>query len=122
MAWAAAQPGSGQAEMTLRSCGRLGGFEPDLRHRSNDLLVLLQLVRRTGAAALLPDLIEADDDPTVVLRTPREGRIEREVFGLQRPQSTSRPAVAAFTAVLDEVVSARAAAPPRGRGPARPGA
>src|SRR6478752_2460879 len=55
--WAACQPGTGHREMQIRACRRLGGFEPDLRYASNDFLILLELVRTTGACALLPDLV-----------------------------------------------------------------
>ena len=49
-AWAACQPGTGHREMQVRVCRRLGGFEPDLRHSSDDFLILLELVRTTGPA------------------------------------------------------------------------
>ena len=45
------------AELTIRACRALGGFEPDVRHRSNDLLMLLALVANGQAVTLLPDLV-----------------------------------------------------------------
>jgi DNA-binding transcriptional LysR family regulator len=103
-AWAVAKPGTGHREMTVGACRGLGGFEPDLRHSSNDLTVLLALVR-AGAVCLLPELV--GDAEGVVFRTPAEGPLHRDVFALTR--ATRRPAVAA---VLDAL---SAAAPPRGR-------
>ena len=87
--WAAAQPGTGHREMHVRTCRALGGFEPDLRHSSDDLLILLELVRTGGACALLPDLVEAEGDPGVAVRSIAEGRVGREVFLLTR---RTRPA------------------------------
>ena len=102
--WAATQPGTGHREMLIRACRRLGGFEPDLRHASDDFLILLELVRTTGACALLPDLVLAHGAPGVAVRTPAEGAIGREVFLITRRART--PAVAAVAAAL------RAAAAP----------
>ena len=97
-AWAACQPGTGHHEMQVRVCRRLGGFEPDLRHSSDDFLILLELVRTTGACALLPDLALGYGTPGVVVRSPAEGVVGREVFLLSRRSLT--PAVAALAAAL----------------------
>ena len=80
MRWAACQPGTGHHQMHLRACRQLGGFEPDLRYTSDDFLILLELVRTTGAAALLPDLVLTDEVPGVVVRALAEGSVAREVF------------------------------------------
>ncbi len=69
--WAACQPGTGHREMHLRVCRRLGGFEPDLRYSSDDFLILLELVRTTGAGALLPDLVLGYGAPGVAVRAGR---------------------------------------------------
>ena len=108
-AWAATQPGTGHREMHVHACRRLGGFEPDLRHASDDFLILLELVRTVGACALLPELALAYGAPGVAVRPPAEGRVEREVFLLTR--STRPPALAAMTAALRE--AARTALEPR---------
>ena len=97
-AWAACQPGTGHREMQIRVCRRLGGFEPDLRYSSDDFLILLELVRTTGACALLPDLVLGDGVPGVAVRSPAEGVVGREVFLLSRRSRT--PAVAAVAAAL----------------------
>jgi DNA-binding transcriptional LysR family regulator len=99
-AWAAAQPGTGHREMHVRACRVLGGFEPDLRHRSNDLLILLELVRTGGAAALLPDLVRAAEDPSVAVRPLAEGTLSRELFLLSRDAGRARPALAAVREAL----------------------
>ena len=98
VAWAACQPGTGHRAMHLRVCRQLGGFEPDLRYSSDDFLILLELVRTTGAGALLPDLVLGYGAPGVAFRPPAEGAPEREVFLLTRRSRT--PAVAAVAAAL----------------------
>jgi DNA-binding transcriptional LysR family regulator len=99
-AWAAAQPGTGHREMNVRACRVLGGFEPDLRHRSNDLLILLELVRSGGAVALLPDLVGAEADPSVAVRALAEGSVTRDLFLLSRAGGRARPALAAVREAL----------------------
>ncbi len=98
--WAACQPGTGHREMQIRICRQLGGFEPDLRYASDDFLILLELVRTTGACALLPELVLGYDAPGVVVRDLAEGTIGRSVFLLTR--STRTPAVRAVTEALEE--------------------
>lgn len=96
--WAACQPGTGHHAMHIRVCRQLGGFEPDLRYTSDDFLIQLELVRSTGAGALLPDLVLGDGADAVAIRPPAEGPIGREVFLLTRLSRT--PAVAAAAAAL----------------------
>ena len=90
------------------------GFEPDMRHASDDFVILLELVRTTGACALLPELVLAYDagdwTPGVAVRDLAEGTIGRTVFMLTRQAQT--PAVAAVTEALQgqAVVSRPAAA------------
>jgi DNA-binding transcriptional LysR family regulator len=98
--WAACQPGTGHREMQIRACRQLGGFEPDLRYASDDFLILLELVRTTGACALLPELVLGYDAPGVVVRDLAEGSIGRTVYLLTRTSRT--PAV---TVVTDALVS-----------------
>jgi DNA-binding transcriptional LysR family regulator len=103
--WSACQPGTGHRAMHVRACRELGGFEPDLRHASDDLLILLELVRSAGALALLPDLVLGLGTPGVAVRPLEEGAITREVFLLTRASRT--PAVAA---VADALAAAAATA------------
>ena len=96
--WAACQPGTGHREMQIRTCRQLGGFEPDLRYASDDFLILLELVRTTGACALLPDLVLGYEAPGVVVRDLAEGDIGRTVYLLTRTSRT--PAVTVVTDAL----------------------
>jgi DNA-binding transcriptional LysR family regulator len=101
--------------MQIRACRRLGGFEPDIRHASDDFLILLELVRTTGACALLPDLVLTYGAPGVAVRSLAEGTLGREVFLITRRSRT--PAIAAVAAALSKAAAADAAVPPpRGRG------
>lgn len=99
-AWSAAIPGTGHHALVVNTCRALGGFEPDVRHHSNDLLILLELVRRTGAVTLLPDLVQNRDDASVRARTPAEGAIHRDVHLLTRHSGAARPALAAVREAL----------------------
>lgn len=103
--WAATQPGTGHRDMLIRACRGRGGFEPDLRYASDDFLILLELVRRAGACALLPDLVLAHGAPDVAVRTPAEGAIAREVFLITRRART--PAVEAVAGALRDAAAAQ---------------
>ena len=94
--------------MLIRACRQLGGFEPDLRYASDDFLILLELVRTTGACALLPDLVLDYGAPGVAVRAFTEGTIAREVFLLTR--ATRTPAVETVAAALN--VAAQQERPP----------
>jgi DNA-binding transcriptional LysR family regulator len=98
--WSSARVGSGHHAMVLNACRTLGGFEPDLRHTSNDLLILLELVRTAGAIALLPDLVQTAGDVSVRARTPAEGAIHRDVYALTRRTGGTRPALVAVREAL----------------------
>jgi DNA-binding transcriptional LysR family regulator len=91
----------------VRACRSLGGFEPEVRHRSNDLLIILALVAAGQAVTLLPDLVGAARDPAVAVRDIAEGRLERTVFTAIRRSSTRRPALSALREALEEEVKAR---------------
>lgn len=111
-AWAVSDPGTGHAEMLLRACRERGGFEPDLRHRSTDVIVLLELVRQAGAVTLLPELTLADPGPGVVVRPLTGAATAREVFALTRRGSAARPAVAVALEALRAVATRASAGQP----------
>ncbi|HET6549948.1 MAG TPA: LysR substrate-binding domain-containing protein, partial [Solirubrobacter sp.] len=91
----------------------LGGFEPDVRHRSNDLLMLLALVANGQAVTLRPDLVRPDREPAVAVRDVAEAPLTRTVFGAIRRGSAGRPAIRALRAALrDTAAGLRSAATP----------
>lgn len=110
-AWSSAVVGSGHHAMVVNACRALGGFEPGLRHVSSDLLILLELVRATGAVTLLPDLVLTGVAGSVVARTPAEGPFHRDIRALTRSSGTGRPALVA----VREAIGAEAARVSRSR-------
>ena len=54
--WTSGHAGMAWDEMIQRTCREHGGFEPDIRHRTNDANVSLALVARGLAVTLLPQL------------------------------------------------------------------
>jgi DNA-binding transcriptional LysR family regulator len=103
--WATGKDDSAFAELTIRACRALGGYEPDVRHRSNDLLILLALVANGQAVTLLPDLVGADREPSVVTRDVAEAGLTRTVFGAIRRGSARRPALNALRAALRDTAA-----------------
>ena len=48
--WTSGHAGMAWDEMIQRTCREHGGFEPDIRHRTNDANVILAVTRATDAA------------------------------------------------------------------------
>ena len=105
--WATGKGDSHYADLTAHTCRSLGGFEPEIRHRSNDLMMLIALVANEQAVALLPDLVGAERRTGVAVRDIAEGRIERTVFSAIRRSSTHRPALLALRSALKDEARAR---------------
>ncbi|WP_446211441.1 LysR family transcriptional regulator [Micromonospora sp. IBSANI012] len=100
--WVASAVGTGHHDMVVGSCRSIGGYEPDVRHRSSDADVQLELVRTTGAVALLPALtLPAAADPALAIRDIAEEKLGRRLFIVLRDGS-SAPALSAFLAVVTE--------------------
>jgi DNA-binding transcriptional LysR family regulator len=100
--WALGKGASHYAEFTVHACRILGGFEPEARHRSNDLMMILALVAAGEAVSLLPDLVRPQREPGVAVRDIAEGTLTRTVFSAIRRGSTRRPALIALRAALRE--------------------
>lgn len=94
--WATAREGTAYADMLARLC-RSEGFEPEVRHRVNDMQLLLELVAGDRAVALLPALGRPEEDPRVKVR--RTG-VTRSIFVATRASGRDRPATAAVVAAL----------------------
>ena len=86
----------GWDEMTRRTCRALGGFEPDVRHRTAGATVALALVARGLAVAMLPALPLAGREPGVALRGIAEGPVERAIFAASRAADAARPSTLAL--------------------------
>jgi DNA-binding transcriptional LysR family regulator len=93
-AWGAGNVG-GHAALVVRACNLLGGFQPDLRHQSDDLLVLRALVAAGHAVTFMPELLAARGDEAIALRRVADADLRREVFLAVRRGALARPALAA---------------------------
>ncbi|MFI2713534.1 LysR family transcriptional regulator [Micromonospora sp. NPDC018662] len=80
--WTASAEGTGHHAMVVGTCRALGGYEPDLRHRSSDADVQLELVRAGAAVALLPELTLPDADPALAVRGIAETALRRRLVAV----------------------------------------
>jgi DNA-binding transcriptional LysR family regulator len=99
-AWVTGHPGMGWEEVTRRTCREVGGFEPDIRHRTNDATVGLAVVAHGLGVTLLPDLALLGRHPGVTLRTIAEGRVLRSILAVTRAADGMRPSTKALLAAV----------------------
>jgi DNA-binding transcriptional LysR family regulator len=105
-AWTTGHPGIAWEEMVQRTCRAHGGFEPDIRHRTNDAIVSLALVARGLAVTMLPDLVLPDPHPGIALRRIAGDPAARAVFSVTRAADAARPSTQALVAAVQEAVAA----------------
>jgi DNA-binding transcriptional LysR family regulator len=114
--WATGDPGMGWEDMTRRTCRALGGFDPDIRHRTAGATVALALVERGLAVTLLPALPLAARGATapgtasaaragagpagVAVRAIADGSVERAIFAATRAVDAARPSTRALLAAV----------------------
>jgi DNA-binding transcriptional LysR family regulator len=106
--WVTGHAGMGWDEMTVRTCREHGGFDPDVRHRTNDANASLALVARGLAVALLPRFALPVRPRGTALRAIAGTRAARAIFAVTRATDAARPST---RAVLDAVRVAAAALP-----------
>jgi DNA-binding transcriptional LysR family regulator len=94
--------------MTQRTCREHGGFDPDIRHRTNDATVSLALVARGLAVTLLPDLPLPDRHPGIALRTIAGGAVSRAIVAVTRAADAARPSTQAIVAAVRNAAAALA--------------
>jgi DNA-binding transcriptional LysR family regulator len=113
--WATARAGTAYADMCERICRALGGFEPDIRHRANDMGLLLDLVAR-GCVAIVPALGRPESDARVGVRNIADDTVSRAIFVAIRTSDRARPSTAA---VVQALMRTRASPdrPPASAGP-----
>ena len=76
--WTTGHLGTAWEDITKRTCRGLGGFDPDIRHRTNDSVLSLALVADGQAVTLLPELASRPAAPPgVVARRIAEGSVHR---------------------------------------------
>jgi DNA-binding transcriptional LysR family regulator len=95
-AWTTGHEGMAWEELVQRTCRAHGGFEPDIRHRTNDATVSLALVARGLAVTLLPDLVLPGRHPGIALRPVAGASIARTIFAVTRATDAARPSTAAL--------------------------
>ena len=117
--WAAGHRSTGHGLVVEHICGTLGGYAPDVRHRTDDGLILGALAASGQAVTVLPALVTGSV-PQIAARPIAEGEVTRTIFTAARAAGASAPAVAAVRAALAsaaaDVVRGRediALAPPR---------
>ena len=93
--WAITRAGTAFADMVVRTCRIAGGFEPDVRHRANDVRIFLELAQSNLAVALIPAMGRYPVLPGVELRPLAGLELARHIFAAVRRGSASRPAIAA---------------------------
>jgi DNA-binding transcriptional LysR family regulator len=101
--WAAGHPGTGLDAVVRNVCNRLADFEPDVRHRSDDGLVLSALVASGRAVTLLPALL-VTAMPQITARRLREEHLQRTIFTATRTSARHAPAVLAVRRALTDTV------------------
>jgi DNA-binding transcriptional LysR family regulator len=107
-AWTTSHAGMAWEEMTQRTCRQHGGFDPDIRHRTNDATVSLALVAGGLAVALLPDLALRDRRAGTTLRSIAEASVSRAIFAVTRAADSRRPSTQALVAAVREAVTSMA--------------
>ncbi len=105
-AWTTGHVGMAWEELTQRICRQHGGFDPDIRHRTNDAIVSLALVARGLAVTLLPDLALPARHPGIALRRIAEAPVERAIFAVTRSSDAARPSTQALLAAIRDAAAA----------------
>jgi DNA-binding transcriptional LysR family regulator len=98
--WTTGHAGMGWEEMTRRICREHGGFDPDIRHRTNDASVSLALVASGLAVAMLPDLALPDRHPGTVVRPIARDPVARTIHAVARTADAARPSTQALVAAV----------------------
>jgi len=119
-AWTTGHAGMGWEEIVQRTCRGLGGFEPDIRHRTNDAGISLAVVARGMAVSMLPELALADRPRGLTVREIAEGRVSRTIFAATRAADAARPSTQALLAAIRGAVAATSPAGSASRAAARP--
>ena len=98
--WAAGHPGVAWTDVVRRVCREHGGFEPDIRHRSNDANVALALAARGLALTLLPRFVL----PDTITATPVPS--SRTIYAVIRTADEQRPSTRALIAAIRDQLPA----------------
>jgi DNA-binding transcriptional LysR family regulator len=100
--WCTTREGTLFGDVLSRVCRTLGDFEPDVRHRANDVHILIQMAAEGHAIALVPSLGQPGAEGGVAVRAVAGAELERVIFAAVRRGGTHRPSVAAVLEALRE--------------------
>ncbi|GIE33689.1 hypothetical protein Ait01nite_067340 [Actinoplanes italicus] len=103
--WVSSDETTGHHAMIVGTCRSFGGYEPDVRHHSNDADVQLALVQYAAAVALLPLLNLPPPNPALAYRRVAEADLGRRLFTVTRDAPPS-PALTAFLTVVTDRAAA----------------
>jgi DNA-binding transcriptional LysR family regulator len=101
--WTTGDPGMGWDEMTRRTCRELGGFEPDIRHRTNDATISIAIVARGLGVTLLPALALPRRYRGTTVRPIAEGSVSRAIFAATRATDATRPSTQALLGAVQSI-------------------
>jgi DNA-binding transcriptional LysR family regulator len=105
-AWTGGHAHLGWEDLIQRTCRELGGFDPDIRHRTNDATVSLALVAHGLAVTLLPALPLLEHRPGIALRGIAERPLSRQIFAATRGADAARPSTQALLGAVRDAASA----------------
>ncbi|MFC4910481.1 LysR family transcriptional regulator [Actinomadura gamaensis] len=100
--WVAGHVGTNHADVLERACLDLGGFRPDVRYRTNDIMVMFAMIAHGGAVSVMPDLAFAEQQPGVVTRPLAGEPLRRRMVLWTRVGADVRPSVRALLDALRE--------------------
>src|SRR5215208_7314701 len=103
--WTTGHAGLGWDEMTRRTCQELGGFDPDVRHRTNDARISLAIIARGLAVGMLPELPLPARLSGIKLRDIADAHVSRAIFAATRATDRARPSTRALLAAVRQAVS-----------------
>jgi DNA-binding transcriptional LysR family regulator len=104
--WTTGHGETGWEEVTIQTCRELGGFDPDIRHRTNDAVMSLALVAGGQAVTLLPELVRPELQPGVAVRAIAEGSVDRSIYMATRTADAERPSLQALLAAMGAAAAA----------------
>jgi DNA-binding transcriptional LysR family regulator len=105
-AWISGPVGMGWDEMTRRNCRDLGGFDPDIRHRTNDPEVIVALAAHGLGVAMLPELALPLRIARVARRAIADAPVTRAIFAATRAADAARPSTRALLAAVRDAAAA----------------
>jgi DNA-binding transcriptional LysR family regulator len=95
-AWLSPHAETQFAQMQLRACRLIGGFEPDVRHWANDIAILIALVAAGEGVVMLPGLARAEHDRRIAVRPIKHADLGRTIYAHNRRTNAARPSVRAL--------------------------